>query len=297
MLIEPSGMAEAPPLARTEPPQAAFAATVAIAGMWLGVVAIAFAGYRLLIDPVLPVAGAALGGGSMIIVGFVRARRAARHLRQRFEQHLAPAVVQRVIDNIGAMKLQGERRIITVLFTDIEGFTAMTERLPPEALIGVLDAYFADVSAIVIRHGGMIDKIVGDAVHALFNAPFDLDDHPAKALDCAFEIVAFTEAFRARPDIAFHALGRTRIGIETGPVVLGDVGRGSKLDYTAHGSAVNTAARLEALNARFGTAICVGPECRMLTSRYDFRSLGVTEIRGRGGFEVFEPLPKFPVGA
>lgn len=157
------------------------------------------------------------------------------------------------------MKLQGERRIITALFTDIEGFTAMTERLQPEALIDVLDAYFADVSAIVIRHGGMIDKIVGDAVHAFFNAPFDLDDHPAKALDCAFEIVAFTEVFRTRPEIASHALGRTRIGIETGPVVLGDVGRGSKLDYTAHGSAVNTAARLEALNARFSTAICSGP--------------------------------------
>lgn len=83
-----------------------------------------------------------------------------------------------------------------------------------------------------------------------------------------------------------------RSSIETGLVVLGDVGRGSKLDYTAHGSAVNTAARLEALNARFGTAICVGPECRALATRYGFRSLGVTEICGRGGVEAFEPLPR-----
>ncbi len=272
-------------------PLAALSAAFVLAAGWLGAVIFAFVHGKLLIDPAVPGAATMAASLCAVIVGAISSRRAARQLRQRFEQRLSPEVVQRIVDNLGALRLRGERREITAVFTDIQGFTAMTERVAPETLVAILDQYFSGVTAIVIAHGGMVDKIVGDAVHALFNAPFDLADYQARAIDCAFEIVAFSEAFRARPDISRHGLGRTRIGIETGPVVLGDVGQGAKLDYTAHGSAVNTAARLEALNKQFGTSICVGPVTRQRASRHAFRSLGTVDVRGRGLLEVFEPIP------
>jgi adenylate cyclase len=103
-------------------------------------------------------------------------------LRQRFAQHLAPAIVERILASPSVLKVQGERRQITALFSDIEGFTAMTRRADPEALVSLLDEYLEGVAQIIIEHGGMVDKLVGDGVHALFNTPVDLADHPVKAV-------------------------------------------------------------------------------------------------------------------
>ena len=109
---------------------------------------------------------------------FVRDEWRARLLRLSFEQHLAPEVVRRIAADPAALRLRGEMREITALFTDIEGFTSMTERAEPTDLVALLDAYFDVTTRIVTDHGGMIDKIVGDAIHAIFNAPFALEDHP-----------------------------------------------------------------------------------------------------------------------
>jgi adenylate cyclase len=144
----------------------------------------------------------------------------------------------------------------------------------------------------VINHGGMIDKIVGDAVHALFNAPLDLKDHPQRAIECAIAIQAWTEGLRRRVPAAAVELGRTRIGIETGPAIVGDVGIRSKLDYTAHGDAVNMAARLEACNKDLGSAICVGPAAAARCDAALLRPLGQLAVRGRSEpIAVFEPWP------
>ena len=161
-------------------------------------------------------------------------RRREAFVRRRLEQHLAPAVVRSIVEQPDLVKLDGERREVTALFTDIEGFTATTHRVGPEELVATLDQYFEGVSGIVITHGGMIDKIVGDGVHALFNAPLDLESHPQRAVECAIAIQAWSEGFRRRAPAAAIGLGRTRIGIETGLAVVGDVGIQSKLGYTAH---------------------------------------------------------------
>ena len=155
----------------------------------------------------------------------------------------------------------------------------------------MLDGYFEGVTRIIVAHGGMIDKFVGDAVHALFNAPFDLDDHPRKAVACALALQAWTEQYRQTTIAAAAGLGRTRIGIETGEAIVGDVGRGAKVDYTAHGDAVNTAARLEALNKEFSSAICVGPAAAARCPAGLLERLGEADIRGIGHTEVFTPKP------
>jgi adenylate cyclase len=144
----------------------------------------------------------------------------------------------------------------------------------------------------VIKHGGMIDKIVGDGVHALFNAPLDLENHPQRAVECAIAIQTWSEAFRRRAAAAAIGLGRTRIGIETGPAIVGDVGIQSKLDYTAHGDAVNMAARLQACNKELGSAICVGPGAAARCDVPVLRPLGRLAVRGRREpIAVFEPWP------
>jgi adenylate cyclase len=214
-------------------------------------------------------------------------------VRRRFEQHLAPAVVRRIVDEPDLVKLSGERRQITALFTDIESFTSMTHRAGPEQLVAVLDQYFEGCAAIIIEHGGMIDKIVGDAVHALFNAPVDLPDHPRRAVACATAIRQWSAAFRQTAFPASLGFGRTRIGIETGDAIVGDVGIRAKLDYTAHGDAVNAAARLEAANKDLGSTICIGPMAASFCDAAALRPLGTITLRGRDeSHAVFEPWPE-----
>lgn len=220
------------------------------------------------------------------VLQFARVRRAESTARSKFSQYLPQSVVARYIDNPDDDRVAGEERPVTALFTDIEGFSTLSQKLAPRDLVTLLDIYYAEVNGLVARYGGMVDKVVGDAVHAFFNAPEDLKDHVNKAIDCAEAIRALTEEMRRRPGFIDHQFGRTRIGIETGIAVLGEVGAGGKLDYTAHGDAINLAARLQEANKFLGTAICIGPEAAVQSGR-GLRSLGMHEIRGFGEMELF----------
>jgi adenylate cyclase len=245
-----------------------------------------------LVDPLTPSIAAGLVFAVTSVTGYSVTRWREALVRRRLEQHLAPAVVRQIVEQPGLIKLSGERREVTALFTDIDGFTAMTHRADPAQLIAALDDYFEGIAQLVIGHGGMIDKIVGDAVHALFNAPVDLAEHSRRAIDCAITISTWSEAYRSRAAPAYIGFGRTRIGIETGAAVVGDVGIRSKLDYTAHGDAVNMAARLEAANKRLGTTICIGPVAAARCEPSLLRPLGLIAVAGREELiPVFEPWP------
>ena len=239
-----------------------------------------------LMDPVAPALAVLVTALVTLIGRAAQTGRAERRLRHRMGQVMPPAVVARLVEEPDLLKLEGESRIVTALFTDIEDFSRMTHSLGPTALVRLLDAYFSLTCGIVLKHGGMIDKLVGDSVHALFNAPLDQPGHVDAALACALEIATATETFRSQSDAAASGLGRTRIGIETGAAVLGDVGSGARIDYTAHGDAVNLAARLQEVNKDLGSTICVGPAAAA-ASNLPLRSLGVVDIRSFGPMEVF----------
>jgi adenylate cyclase len=200
-------------------------------------------------------------------------------------------MVRRIVENPHEIRFAGETRVITALITDIEGSTALTERIGPEATISLLDRYIDTVAGIIVAHGGMVDKIVGDGVHAFFNAPLDLTGHAEKAVAAACAIIEATEKLRREPDLVAAQLGRTRIGIETGLAVLGDVGRGSRRDYTAYGRPVNLASRLDEANKRLGSSILLGPgTVEALAGRVALRSHGQIAISGvEQKVEVFEP--------
>lgn len=268
-------------LVATLPPLAALGGTLALAVLWSLGAGAAFAVAGRLYDPALPALALILAASAGVVVQAGATHRAERALRGRIGQLLPGPVVARLIDDPGLLRLQGERREITALFTDIEGFSATANALPPEALIAALDRYFTAVCAVVLRHGGMIDKIVGDGVHALFNAPLDQPGHVDAALAAAAEIMAVTEALR--PELG---LGRTRIGVETGPAILGDVGSGARIDYTAHGPAVNLAARLQEAGKTLGPAIIIGPAAAALTGQ-PLRPLGEVDLRSFGRLPLF----------
>ena len=209
-----------------------------MAAIWSGAILASLVGDRL-IDPLMPSVGGLFVFMTSSVSTYALVSRREARIRSRFEQHLAPAVVKRIAENPGLLKLNGEKREITALFTDIEDFTAMTHRAGPEQLVAVLDEYIEGMAAIVMKHGGMVDKIVGNSVHAFFNAPLDLEDHPQRAIDCAAEMRIWTRAFQSRVEPSQIGFGRTRIGIKTGIAIVGDIGIRSKLDYTAHGDSIN----------------------------------------------------------
>ena len=190
---------------------AAFAAAPVAYGAALATLAAVFAGAAAaaaaarLIDPVEIAAPALTGFAAAAAVMGVAARRRARFLRARFERHLAPQVIARIVANSDAPKLVAERREITALFTDIEGFTGMVGRSPPAAMVAALDGYFEGMTGIALAHGGLMDKFVGDACDVFFNMPFDLEAHATHALDCAEAMARWSEVYRREPGPA--ALG------------------------------------------------------------------------------------------
>lgn len=250
------------------------------------------AGGGLLVDPAGVLLLAAGAYVATAILAFAGQHRRERRIRQRFEQHLAPQVVDMIARDPGMLKLTGQRREVTSLFTDVAGFTSLTHGASPEDLVAVLDAYFEGMAAIVIEHGGMIDKFVGDAIHAFFNAPLDQPGHPEAAVRCAMALSAWSESFRRRDLPLSLGFGHTRIGVETGQVIVGDIGIRAKLDYTAHGDAVNTAARLEAANKDLGTRICIGPGTAARCPPGLLRQSGRIVPRGLATpIDTFEPVP------
>ncbi len=218
-----------------------------------------------------------------------RARRA--WLKKSFSLYLAPAIVDQLVADPERLTLAVERREITVLFTDLEGFTAFIERHDEALPKDVLNRYFDVVLGVVFRHEGTVDKIVGDAVHAYFNAPLDQPDHSERAIACALEIAAETERLRAAISEEVGGFGRTRIGVHRGTASVGNFGNSRRFDYTAHGTTVNLASRLEQANKELGSQICASRAVRDHAPGFQYRDLGEITVRSiPHPVHVFEPI-------
>jgi adenylate cyclase len=247
----------------------------------------------LLLDPTVVLVA---DGITSLLAGATRyltAERDAVRLRAAFSHYLAPQLVEQLARDPGQLRLGGEVREMTFLFTDLEGFTAMTQSRGAEAVVDLLNRYLDGLCGIAVAHGGTLDKIVGDALHVMFNAPLDQADHAARAVRCALDMDRFATGFAAAEQAQGTAFGRTRIGVNTGRAVVGNFGGARRFDYTAHGDAINTASRLEAANKTLGTRICVAAETADLVqdAAITFRPAGAVLLRGRAAaVDVFEPV-------
>jgi class 3 adenylate cyclase/CHASE2 domain-containing sensor protein len=221
------------------------------------------------------------------------ARAQRKFIQSVFSQHVAPEVVEQIINNPARMtSLEGERREMTFLFTDVADFTTLSENVDTRELGRVLNAYLEQMTEIVQKHGGMVDKFIGDAVVAIFNAPLDFPGHAASAVRCALEMDQFSQQFGAEQKDKGIPFGLTRIGVNTGVAMVGNFGSRTRHSYTASGDAVNTAARLESLNKYLGTHISVsGSTQAQCGDAVGLRPIASVVLKGKtAAITVWEPL-------
>lgn len=273
-------------------PAAALLLAVAVAILAWG--AAILAGFRLGL-PLLPFVAPSLALMLTALLGAARLGRSERALRLQvraaFERYLAPTVVARMLRGPDALQRGSEWREVSVLFTDLAGFSALTEKLGPERLATALNPYLDGILAVVAEHGGTVDKIVGDAVHAFFGAPEPQSDHAARAVACALAVDAFAEAHRAASREAGIPLGETRIGIATGQAIVGNFGGTSRFDYTVYGDVINTAARLESANRQFGTRVCATAQALAAAGVEGWRPVGTVRLVGKNeAAEIVTPV-------
>ena len=199
-------------------------------------------------------AGMVLSFVASLAVSYMVEGKQRRYLKNAFKQYLSPAVIEQLIADPSQLKLGGERKEISIFFSDLQGFTSISESLSPEALTELLNDYLSDMSKIILDSGGTIDKYEGDAIIAFWNAPARVEHHARSALEAAWACQKKLEERRA--DFEKRAGGRPfkmRIGLNTGFAIVGNMGSVSRFDYTMLGDSVNLAARLEGLNKQFGS--------------------------------------------
>ncbi|MDX1434867.1 MAG: adenylate/guanylate cyclase domain-containing protein, partial [Gammaproteobacteria bacterium] len=217
------------------------------------------------------------------------------HAQRRFvhdavAKYVAPAIVEHMVEAPERLRLGGERRDLTFLFSDLADYTTLSETTEPAVLVSTMNEYLDGACEIILDHGGTIDKIVGDALHVMFNAPLEQPDHPERAVGCALALDRFCQDFARRQRERGIALGMTRIGINTGVAVVGNFGGEKRFDYTATGDAINTAARLESVNKHLGTRVCVSAGTVERCAGTEFRPIGELVLKGKSeGVMVYEP--------
>jgi adenylate cyclase len=224
---------------------------------------------------------------------------ARRALRRVLNRYLSAAVAEVVARDPERLELGGELRTMTVLFSDIRGFTTVSEQMPPRDLVALLNEYLTAMVDVLFRHAGVLDKYMGDAIMAFWNAPLAQPDHAHLACATALEMGAELDRLRA----AWQARGvpplDIGIGVNTGPMVFGDMGSPLRTDFTVLGDSVNLASRLEGLNKEYGTRLIVGAATReAVGDAYRFRYLDLVAVKGKREpvaiYELLSPAGTLP---
>jgi adenylate cyclase len=282
-------------LAAFLPFAAASTASIVLLGAWTAVAVAAFKGGHW-INLAQPLAAGALALFAGAAYQYAVEGREKRKVSRLFGRYVSKDVYAHLMANPETAQLGGDRRDMTVLFSDIRGFTAVTERGDPQALVAQLNEYFTAMVDIVFRHHGTLDKFVGDMVMALFSAPMDDRDHAEHAVRTAAEMVQVLGTLNR----AWAADGKPvldiGIGINSGDKIAGNIGSSAVMSYTVIGDNVNLGARLESLNKDYGTRIIISDATRIrLSGHYALRPLGDVVVKGKSKpvaiFEVQVPSP------
>ncbi|HUV08549.1 MAG TPA: adenylate/guanylate cyclase domain-containing protein, partial [Spirochaetia bacterium] len=226
------------------------------------------------------------------LVNYATEGRQKRYIKSAFKQYLSPDVIEQLIAHPEQLKLGGERRELSIFFSDLQGFTTISEGLSPEELTTLLNDYLTAMTDIIQEEGGTVDKYEGDAIIAFWNAPLEQEDHALRAvraaLRCQAKLEEMRPAFRERVGKDLFM----RIGMNTGPAVVGNMGSHNRFDYTMLGDAVNLAARLEGINKQFGTYTMISQSTNSgMVGAYPVRELSRVAVVGRKEpVTVFEPM-------
>ena len=226
----------------------------------------------LLIDVTWSLIAQFITGALAFYLRFREQWKLREQIKKQFEHYLDPGQVKRLQEDPDLLKLGGEKRRCTFLFTDVRGFTSLSEKLPPEEVTDIMNKALTIQSDTVKRYGGMVDKYIGDAMMAIFNAPIDLEHHEQAAVYCAKEIQDKIESSSLN-----IAIG---VGVNTGEAIIGNMGSDTRFDYTAIGDPVNTAARLESATKEAGVNILIG-ETTKESCGIDLKPLKSIKVKGK----------------
>jgi adenylate cyclase len=247
---------------------------------WVG----AMLGHRLGL-PLVPLVAPTLALGLSVwfmdmLIGKAE-RKQKQFVQGAFSRYVSPEVVKQLMDRPEALSISGSKREVSFIFTDIAGFTTMSEVLSSEKLSEVLNDYLDGACQIILGYGGTVDKFIGDAIMTIFNAPLEQTDHAERAVQCAQALDVYAEAFRIKQNALGIPIGETRIGVHTGFATIGNFGSQSRMDYTALGDTVNTAARTEGVNKYFGTRVCCTQQTVEQAPEQRFRKIGDVVLKGK----------------
>jgi adenylate cyclase len=244
----------------------------------------------------LPLSEPLLAGLAALIVTvayrFVVADKEKRFLRKSFALYLAPQIVDSMLASEKMPVLGGEMRKVTIFFSDVAGFSAIAEKMTPGALVALMNEYLSAMTEIIERHGGYVDKYIGDSIVAVFGAPVDDPDHACNAVRASLDCRARLEALnRNNETFQGHRLSH-RIGLNSGEAIVGNIGSRRRFNYTVMSDAVNVASRLEGANKYFETSIMASEFTVVLTGRtFAWRELDSIRVKGRDDpVGIYEPL-------
>jgi adenylate cyclase len=235
---------------------------------------------------------------AIALVGFsalagARTSRERAFARGALGRYLPATVAQEILDNPEKLTLEGEERELFMLFTDLEGFTRISHAQPPRDTAAILNRYLDAMSEVILQHEGTIDKYVGDAIVAFWGAPIARPDDARNAVACALALHACAESFRADLAAQGGELGRTRIGLHCGSVIVGNFGGRQRIQYTALGDAMNTAARLEGANKHLASDILLSEAVRGAAPEFAYLPLGRIVLSGVDTpIAVYQPVPE-----
>jgi adenylate cyclase len=259
----------------------ALRAFIAAVALWAALVAAAYAAFVLgdvWLRVMAPSLALVLGYGATLLESFVREQRERRRLSQFF----SPDVVREVVRQKDEGSLTTSRRTVTVLFSDIRGFTSISEKLEPEQVAEMLREYLSEMTEIVFKHGGTVDKYIGDCIMALYNVPFEDPEHAVKAVRTGLEFQERTIAVSQRWEAKLGIAIRNGVGITTGEAVVGTLGSRQRLEYTAIGDTINLGARLESITKDYRTNIIISEfTYEHVKDHFVTRELGDVTVKGK----------------
>jgi adenylate cyclase len=270
-------------------PWLAVLGVIAVAAACFGL-AVVLLGFGFWLPVAVPAAAAIVSMVLAYLVRFLVEERRRRWVQHAFSHYLAPSIVDQLAESEAELRLGGERREITVMFADLSGFTALSTRLPPEELMAVTNTYHAMMVEAVEATGGYVNQFLGDAVMAIWGAPLADPDHAASAARAALRIVDKIMQAKAEADAQGVPGYAVKIGINTGPAVVGNVGAPKRYNYTAVGETVNIAARLESVPEDYGCRIVVGPvTAAAIGDRFALCELDWIKVKGKDeAFSIFQ---------
>jgi adenylate cyclase len=257
---------------------------VALVGLILAASWFAFSRYRLLLDPILPTAAVAAVFAITMPVLLLLTNREKKFVRGAFAHYLSPTLVERLADDPALLKLGGEERELTILFSDIRSFTSISEKLGANELTTLLNNFLTPMTDVLLKSEATIDKYMGDAIVAFWNAPLDIRDHRRRACLAALAMVEELERLNAASRVPL----KIGIGLNNAVCCVGNLGSAQRFSYSAIGDGMNVASRVEGLTKEYGVAIAVTEAVREGAADFAFLAVDLVRVVGRA-----EPLPLF----